>query len=171
MILGFTDEPEWIKGVFDAGVKLAEAPEVAYNLVGVLQFHNSRIILSVPNALVRGIFSAMREPGIELPEHFSAHIVVMRPEEVTGLGGPDKISERGKQYEYTLGRLYAAESPEPGIAKVWFLRAHSPQLQQLRKSYGLSAFPGNDDSEFHVICALRRRGVLAANAKSKAGAV
>lgn len=172
-ILQVTDGlPPWVVPVYKMGVKLASDAEVSYNLVGPLYYRDGRIMLSVPNALVRGIFSAMHEPGIELPksddgETVHAHIIVMKPKELQTLGGPDKVTERGKQFEYTLGRLYTAESDWPGVARVWFVRVHSPALQQLRKSYGLPALPEDGTQDFHVVCAIRKKGILAANEKSK----
>ena len=100
--------------------------------------------------------------------YFNAHITVMRPEEIKQVGGADKISERGKQFHYTISRLYSVE-PEgwPEMAKVWFLRVHSPELQQLRRSYGLSSLPKDGKHDFHVSVAVRRKGVLGRNETRK----
>ena len=164
--------PPWVRILFDMGVKLAadSAPEVAYNLAGTLYLSsNGWLFLSVPNALARGVFAAMREPGVELPPsgsdgQLNAHITVMHPEEIKQIGGPDRITERGKQFHYTIGRLYSVE-PEnwPDMAKVWFLRVHSPELQQLRRSYGLSSLPNEGKHDFHISVAVRRKGVLGRN--------
>ncbi len=171
--------PAWVQALFDLGTTLGkqadDPPEVAYNLVGTLQLSASGwIILSVPNALVRGIYGAMSEPGVELPPskggELNAHISVMRPEEIAMLGGADKISERGKQYHYTFGRLYSVEPAGwPDMAKVWFLRVHSPELQELRRSYGLSSLPNDGKYDFHVSVAVKRRGVLGRNDTRKGG--
>src|ERR1700722_17467363 len=76
-------------------VKEAAEAEVAYNLFGVLQFTPTGwLILSVPNALVRGVFAAMHEPGIELPpgpSGLNAHISVMSGEELAKIGGADRV--------------------------------------------------------------------------------
>jgi hypothetical protein len=168
--------PRWAEAMFAHGqqfVKHAGDPTVAYNLAGVLQLSSTTgyLLLSVPNTLVRGVFSAMREPGIELPTgpagDFMAHITVMRPEEIEQIGGADKITERGKQYHYTLGRLMELEPETPGIAKVWYIRVHSPELQALRQSYGLSSLPSRGQFDFHITTAVRRRGVLGKNETSK----
>jgi hypothetical protein len=169
--------PLWDLHVFRIGqalVKRAEDPAVSYNLSGTLQLVESGwIMLSVPNALVRGVFAAMDEPGIELPYNkfgaLVAHISVMRPEEVEALGGGDKITERGKRFTYTLGRLYSVP-PGSGMTemeRVWFIRVHSPDLQNLRRSYGLSSLPNDGKYDFHITVAARKKGVLGRNETKK----
>lgn len=161
----------------EALVKASEdgGPEIAYNLSGTLYLSQSGwILLSVPNSLAIGIFKAMSEPGIELPPgsngKFNAHISVMRPEEVTTAGGADKIKERGKQFTYTLGRIYSVEPDGwPEMSRVWFCQIHSPELQELRRAYGLSSLPKNGDIPFHLSVAVRRRGVLGRNDMKKGG--
>ncbi len=156
-------------------VKAAADAEVAYCLKGMLYLSQTGyVLLSVANAFVRGIFANMHEPGISLPpsphgQGLDAHITVFRPEEVKEIGGPDKITERGKQFAYTLGRLKTMEPGEnwPGVERVWFCHVHSPELQELRRSYGLDGFPDKGQKPFHVTVAVRRRGVLARNDKSK----
>lgn len=177
-LLKVTDgPPPWAALLFDLGsrlVKEAAAPAVAYNLAGRLYLSQSGyLLLNVPNALVRGTFSAMSEPGIELPPagpdgNLNAHITVMSPDEVTQAGGPDKITERGKQYAYTLGRVYSVEPDGwPGVARVWYVKVHSPELQQLRRSYGLSSLPRDGKHDFHVSVAIRRKKVLGRNGAAK----
>lgn len=158
-------------------VKTAAEPVPAYNLAGTLYLADSGwILLTVPNALVRGMFAAMREPGIELPPGanggpLNAHISVFRPEELAELGGPDKITERGKTFHYSIGRLVAVEPDGwSEMARAWFLRVHSPELQQLRRSYGLSSLPNNGKYDFHITVAVRRKAVLGRNEVSKAAA-
>ncbi len=162
--------PSWAALLFAAGralAKTASDAELAYNLSGRLYRSSTGwILLSVPNALVRGVFSAMAEPGIELPPAapggaFDAHVSVMRPEDVEMIGGPDKITERGKMFAYTLGRVYSVDPDGwPGVAKVWYVKVHSPELQALRRSYGLSSLPKDGKYDFHVTVAVRRKGVL-----------
>ncbi len=151
--------------------------EPAYNLAGTLQLLGTGwVVVSVPNALVRGVFDAMAEPGIELPPGATgmAHVPVFSPEELAKLGGADRITERGRQFNYTLGRLVAMDpgADEPGIARLWAFRVHSGGpggLQELRRSYGLPSLPGEDgDRPFRCVVALRRRGVLGRTDTAKA---
>ena len=138
-------------------------------------------LLSVPNGLVRGMFEAMQEPGIELPPGagdppgpFNAHISVMRKDDVLACGGGDKIKERGEVFRYQLGPI---KSVTPmgwdDMSKVWFVEVQSPELKTLRKSYGLPPLPTKDDNElqFHITIAVRRKHVLKDNEVKKAAGV
>ena len=157
-------------------VKCAADAEVAYCLKGMLYLSQTGyVLLSVSNAFVRGIFANMHEPGVSLPLYpgtggLNAHITVFRPEEVKQLGGAEKITERGKQFAYTIGRLKTMEPGDawPGVERVWFCHVHSPELQELRRSYGLDGFPNKGQNPFHIAVAVRKRGILARNEKSKA---
>lgn len=151
-------------------VKEADAPRPAYNLAGTLYLSKSGwLLLSVPNPFVRGVFAAMHEPGIELPPSghangFEAHITVMSEEELAQVGGPDKITERGKMFTYSLGRLRELEPDGwSDVAKAWVITVHSDDLQALRRSYGLSSLPAEGKHAFHITVAVRRRGVLGRN--------
>jgi hypothetical protein len=150
-----------------------------YPLAGRLYLAKSGwLLLSVPNALVRGVFDALVEPGTELPTagvfnvpnvdaHIvNAHISVMTADEVASIGA-DKINERGHMFGYTLGGLKEIDVKNvDGVSKVWAIQVSSPALSALRKSYGLSALP-NDDHPFHITVAARRKGVLLDNGKAK----
>lgn len=152
-------------------VKYAGTGMVSYGLSGALYLSQSGyLLLSVPNALVRGVFQALDEHGVELPpsEHgsgFNAHVTVMSPEEVEKVGGGEKITERGKHFRYSLGRLREVEPDNwPGMSRVWYVDVHSPDIQALRRSYGLTSLPHGGDYEFHITVAVRRRGVLGGDA-------
>jgi hypothetical protein len=166
-----------IKRISPELVKMAGDATPSYGMSGLL-FHKNGgsgdwIMLKVPNALVHGCFAAMNESGIELPpsgpdEKLSAHISVIRPEELKAIGGPDKVTERGKQFEYRIGGLVEVNpNGWPEMSKVWFLRVHSPELQKMRRSYGLSSLPKNGEFDFHISIAVRRKGVLGRNQTSK----
>jgi hypothetical protein len=173
----------WHHQAYALGKSAAAAGEdatPAYNLSGQLYVstaHDSRPWgnLSVPNALVRGVFDAMAEPGIELPMtdgRLNAHITVFRSEEIEMLGGPDALrNDRGKPFRYTLGRLVdLTPAGWPEMAKCWVLRVHSPELQALRRSYGLSSLPKDGRYDLHITVAVRRKGVLARSETAKATA-
>jgi len=151
----------------------------SYPLAGRLYLAKSGwLLLSVPNALVRGVFDALTEPGTELPtagvmnvpnvdgELLNAHISVLTADEVNQIGA-DKINERGHMFGYTLGGLKEIDVKNvDGVSKVWVLQVSSPGLSALRKSYGLSALP-KDDQPFHITFAVRRKGILLDNGKAK----
>jgi len=131
------------------------------------------LLLTVPNALVRGAFSALAVPGIELPPRKSgsalrAHISVMNAEEVAAI--PGKINELGKSYSYQLGQIREVKPIGwQGMERVWFIRVDSPQLKELRRSYGLSPIPmgGRTEKPFHITIAVRRKNVLRTGSMSK----
>lgn len=151
--------------------KTAEAskPTTSFGLAGRLYASKSGwILLSVPNALVRGAFDALHEPGVELPTKgdgtLNAHISVFRPEELEGIGGADKIVERGHLFRYTLGPLKEVRPHGwTEMSRVWMVEAHSPELMKLRRSYGLSSLPNDNKFKFHITVAVRRRKVLNEN--------
>jgi hypothetical protein len=140
-----------------------QAREPSYDLSGMFQLYQGAGVLNIPNALVRGIYSALDRPGIQLPQDASgrvwAHAVVLDKDEVAQIG-PDKLTERGKRFRYRIGGLLSHEMApaESRIARVWVLLIHSPELQQVRRSYGLSSLPGAGG--FYCLVAIRRRGVL-----------
>jgi hypothetical protein len=179
-------DPEFIKDhpAYAAGQALGclyqgnKQAATSYPLAGRLYLSKTGwLLLSVPNALVRGVYDAMPAPGAELPttaamgvgeksELLNAHITVMTGDEVTQVGA-DKINERGHMFGYTLGALKEIE-PRSGssLSKIWAIQVSAPLLSALRKSYGLSALP-NDDEPFHITVAVRKRGVLLDNGKAK----
>lgn len=157
--------------------KTAGNPEVSYGLRGRLYLSESGwLMLAVPNSIVRGCFDALHEQGVELPldsdGKLNAHISVMRPEELESLGGGDKITERGQAFSYTLGKLQIVEpSGWREYSRVWFIEVKSPELERLRKSYGLPRVPNDGQHEFHITVARRKKNVLRANAVRKAAEV
>jgi hypothetical protein len=161
---------------FEMGTKLAADKSPAMNLKGMLFVSEHRGkhwgLLSVPNAMVRGVFQAMHEPGAELPEAdgaLDAHITVFRPEEIEEIGGTDKLKgDRGKQFTYTIQKLESfVPSGWADTSRVWALRVYSPELQELRRSYGLASKPKNDEFDFHITIATRKVKVTRSNSLSK----
>lgn len=149
--------------------KSAGDSTVSYSLTGTLYVTPKNwVMLSVPNALVRGAFDALHEPGAELPYNddgrLNAHCSVMRPDEVETIGGADRITERGKQFRFTLGPLKEVKPDGwAGVSKVWFISLRSPDLERLRRSYGLSSLPNDNKYEFHATVARRKVNVLRDN--------
>jgi hypothetical protein len=181
LLFGELSPPSWVREVYCAGFgigqrfKQADAPEVVHALSGMLYVTPSNWgLLAVPNALVRGVYSAIDEPGVELPSHsekpgkLDAHISVFRPEDIAAIGGPGKLTERGKHFHYTTGQLKTVQPAGwPQMSKVWMLEVKSPELQTLRQSYGLTPLPHDNDFQFHITVGVRRKGVLGRNEISK----
>lgn len=143
-------------------------------LSGRLYFSSSGwLLLSVPNALGQGAFDALDEAGAELPAgsngRYNAHITVMRPEEVAAAGGPDKITERGHSYRYSLGPVKeVVPDGQTELSKVWYIQVDSPELKELRRTYGLTPLPNDNKYDFHITFAQRKKNVLKSNPVSKA---
>jgi predicted double-glycine peptidase/8-oxo-dGTP pyrophosphatase MutT (NUDIX family) len=123
------------------------------------------LLLAVPNAITRGAFAALHEPGTELSPGagdgpHNAHISVMNEDEVMRIGGGDVITERGRVFRYSLGQVRIITNPAgwSEMSKVWVLEVKSPELRELRRSYGLPSEP--DGKPFHLSFAVRRRNVL-----------
>jgi hypothetical protein len=138
------------------------------------------LLLSVPNALVRGVYDALAVPGAELPragvlnvpnvdaDLLNAHISVMTADEVQSIGA-DKISERGHAFHYSLGPLTEIDVKKiNGVSKVWAIKVSSPELAALRKTYGLPPLL-HEQHAFHITVAVRRKGVLLTNDVCKGG--
>ena len=152
---------------------LKEAAVKSNSLSGELYASSDNsILLSVPNSFVRGSFDSIQENGLSLPgknNKFNAHVIVITKEEVEKLGGVDKITERGHRYNYNIGALHEASITNSfDYGKTWFFTVNSPELSQLRKTYGLSPTPGKHG--FHIVVALRKLGVLGKNDISKTAA-
>lgn len=127
------------------------------------------LILSVPNAIGIGFFQALNLPGLELPkwrteQRFNCHLTVMRPNELASIGGIEKITERGKMFRYRIAGVDSSPSKTDGFSRFYYLQVTSPQLSQLRRSYGL---PGSPAVPFHITFAARRRNVLRENSVRK----
>ena len=158
--------------------KSSKAASAEYHLSGRLYLAKSGwLLLSVPNALVRGVFDAMSHAGAELPlagtlnvpnvdkDLLNAHITVMTATELEQVGA-NKINERGHSFRYSLGPVKEImPSNIDGVSKLWVIQISSPELSALRKSYGLSALP--KDEPFHITVAVRRKNVLRENDISK----
>lgn len=154
--------------------KSAGDAELSYGLSGKLYLSRSGwLLLSVPNAIGRGAFDALNEPGTEIPgDPYNAHISVMTPEDILKIGGPDKISERGHEMTYTTGPVRTVvPDGQRDLSRVWFIEVNSPALETLRKSYGLSATPRDGQYAFHITFAVRRKHVLFANPITKAASL
>ena len=159
-------------------LKSAGEPELSYGLAGKLYASASGwLLLQVPNDIGRAAFKALNEAGVELPTsgttgQYNAHISVMRPDELEQIGGIDKITERGKDFHYTLGPVKTVKPDGwDGVSRVWFIQVQSPELKALRRTYGLSSLPNDGKFEFHITFAVRKVGALAANGASKAASL
>ena len=170
---GLTQHPAYAVGNALGWLRrTSKEASVSHMLSGRLYLSKSGwLLLSVPNALARGVFDALTAPGAELPtagslnvpnvkeDLFNAHISVMTADEVASIGA-NKINERGHVFHYGLGPIKEITPKNiDGISKVWAIQVASPALAALRKSYGLSPLL-NNDHQFHITVAVRHKKVL-----------
>ena len=152
-------------------LKAAAPTQPTYAMKGRLVLSKSGwLLLEVPNAVMRGIFTTIDEPGVELPSYegrISAHISVMDPEDLSKIGGSNKITERGQLFSYTLGPIKTVVPKIPGISRVWMVAVKSPDLTKLRRSYGLTSLPHDNEYQFHITVAQRKVNVLGNNTVAK----
>lgn len=153
--------------------KTASDAVLDYGLRGKLYLSSSGwLLMQVPNDLGRGAFDALHEPGVVLPQRsstdrYNAHVSVMTAAEVAKIGGPDKITERGHDVAYTLGPVKTVEPATwDGVSRVWYIEVRSPEIEKIRKSYGLP--PRIKDHDFHITFAIRRTNILRNDGVSKA---
>lgn len=142
----------------------ATTPTTTYAMKGRLEFSSSGwVILQVPNDLGNGAFKALTEHGVEQPVSgttgkYNAHVSVLRPEEVTAVGGPDAIKARGQTFGFNVGPIQEIEAPAgwADVSKVWVFQIKSPELMKFRRSLGL----GPPKYPFHMTFAIRKKNAL-----------
>lgn len=122
----------------------------------VISASSGWLLLEVPQGLVAGMFSALREPGISMSPG-RAHISVMSADEIARIGGPGKITERGQEVAYTLKGVREINRPQgwSEVSKCWVMECRSPALEKIRMSYGLE--PKRKGFQFHITFAVRYR--------------
>lgn len=164
----YRESVEELRRIGEAAVYLSKSAAdatISYAVAGrLISSDSGYVLLTIPNALVRGAFDTIHEIGVELPPNkagrLRAHITILRPDELKQIGGKSKLSELGHTFNFNLGPLRVVEpSGWPEMAAAYFLTVQSPQLEKLRKSYGLSALPKNNEHPFHCTIAVKRRSV------------
>lgn len=140
---------------------------------GILHLTKSgHLLLSVPAALVRGLYDSLADPGLSLPKVDDGNgvrsgIVVMSPEEVEEIGGGGVITERGKTFRFGFGDFFITPAKNwPGVSSCYHWHVRSPELAELRRSYGLPS-KIKDMYDFSLIVACKKTGVLSAAPVSK----
>ena len=122
------------------------------------QTKNGFTYLDINDDIVDGLFSLIDEDGIKKPPYnqkkynsIGTHISIIKDSEVEE--NDLEIKEVGKEYNFTLGEFKSTD-PEgwDGVEEVYFIQVHSPELEELRKKYGLSK--KIDGHEFHITIAI-----------------
>jgi hypothetical protein len=147
--------------------RFSKKPEPVAVLAGKLYLSKSGWgLLKIPNALVRGIFDALHDPGAILPPDnadlpqskwkLNAHISVLRPEEIESIGGPETVKDFGHHFHYQLGQIKRVNPKGwESMKEVYFIEIDSPELEEMREKYGLSRLPNKNKFKFHVTVAVK----------------
>jgi hypothetical protein len=98
-------------------------------------------------------------------DRFNAFLTVMLPEEVEQVGA-DNINERGKQFEFDIGKLdkFHPQGADSKYAEYYYIECSSPDLAKLRRTYGLESQPPGG---FMIVCGVRPYNVYRNNGVSK----
>lgn len=112
------------------------------------------VYLKVPEKVVYKLFPYVKEPGFTLPSHIKrhtkvgAHLSVFYKKEAARIG---PIQELGQTYSFEPKRIRHVRA---GAKEYIILEVYSPQLEQLRRHYGLA--PKLMNHEFHITLAEKR---------------
>lgn len=156
-----TDRVKQIRHILDSDLLKIGGRLKTVPLYGKLkQANDGYVYVDVSNNFINGIFPLIRDPDAEKPPYFEAkyqkvgaHISVIKSEEAEML---EDIEEIGEEFAFKLGPLKSTE-PEgwDDMDRVWFIQLEAPELEQLRKKYGLSK--KLNGHEFHITVAVKRK--------------
>ena len=122
------------------------------------QAKNGFVYLDLPNDLINGLFAMIDEDNISKPPYnqkkynqVGAHVSVIDEKEIENI----IIKEVGKEFNFSLGELKSTTPKNwDEVEKVYFLQIDSPDLENLRKKYGLpEKLKGH---EFHITIAIEK---------------
>ena len=124
------------------------------------------IYLDIPNSMINAFYSLIDEKDIEKPPYdkaennkIGAHISVMNQDE---FDEPTEIAEIGEDFSFKLSKIYSTKPDGwDEMEHVWFISVESPDLEKLRKKYGLSKKHKGHD--FHITVAVKKKRRKAAS--------
>lgn len=128
---------------------------------GVLRQNKQGLIfLDVDNRFISALLPFLKGHGLVRPPYFNlfaipdgAHVPVIPAREIA-FQYLDHITEIGKTFSFEIEGLYSLQpSSWPEVEQVWFFKIHSPELEDLRRRYFLSALPGGHP--FHIAVAVK----------------
>jgi len=116
--------------------------------------------LDIPNDFSSSFLSLIEDESKEKAPYdvkefnnVGCHISVMSSDD---LGEGTKVKEVGKEFSFKLNELkYLNPEGWDEMDRVWIMTVDSPELEQLRASYGLSR--KNHGHEFHITVAVRSK--------------
>lgn len=128
-------------------------------LTGVLgQTKDGFVYVNVSNDVINGFYHCLDEDKAIQPPYreekyngIGAHISVMDPEEIEG----HHFRERGNKIRYQVRGVFQANPDRGKMSRIWALEVHSPELENIRRRYGLS--PNLRGHSFHITFAVEPR--------------
>ena len=121
---------------------------------GILEYRGGFIYLKVDDDYINQLFPLLDNPLYEKPPFFrrydsiGAHISVFYVQETRKIG---RVKEIGQRFTFKVLSLAAVP---PKTREFIVLKVASPQLEQLRKKYGLK--PYLEDHDFHITIAKKK---------------
>ncbi len=130
------------------------------SLTAVLCETKNFVYLDLADGIIDAFIELIKRRDVKKPEEASdddyvgAHISVMRPDEYLRVTkGRKRIKEIGEEFDYTIEKLYVTEPNWGDVQECYFISVKSPQLEALRKKYGLSKKINGHD--FHISVGVR----------------
>lgn len=119
------------------------------------------VFVNVANSIFEG-FLPLLGPEVEQPpknerhyDDIGAHISVIKQKEVEE--NHIRFKDVGKKISYKMLGVQKVEDPDgwEEMEAVWLIPVYAPELEKIRKSYGLS--PKIKDHEFHITLGVQKR--------------
>lgn len=120
------------------------------------------VYLDIDNRFITMIFPFLKMQGLIRPPYFNlfatpegAHIPVI-PVRESNFHYLGEIAELEREFSFEIEGLYSMQPTSwPEVEQVWFFKLHSPELENLRRRYFLTAHPGGH--AFHIAVAIKPR--------------
>jgi len=129
----------------------------------IRQTRDGFVFVDVPNSIFGG-FLPLLGSDVEKPpknerhyDDIGAHITVIKRREV--VDNNISFADVGKRISYKMKGVQKVENPDgwEEMEAVWLIPVEAPELEKLRKAYGLS--PKILDHDFHITLGIKRRPV------------
>jgi hypothetical protein len=124
--------------------------------------HDGFYYLKIPDAVIDGFVGLIPDGKADKPAvayagnpYVGAHVSVIYPDETQRLHKKRRrVKEVGEEFDFSVDKMFVTQPSDwDGVQDVYFLIVKSPQLEALRKKYGLSRKINGHD--FHVTVAVK----------------
>ena len=129
----------------------------------IRQASDGFVFVDIPNAIFSGFLPLLGSDAEKPPKNerhyddIGAHITVIKRREI--VDNSISFNDVGKVISYKMKGVQKVENPDgwEEMEAVWFIPGEAPELESVRKSYGLS--PRILDHDFHITLGVKRRPV------------